>query len=48
MQVTPMQVRVFFLALLACVLGTVHPAAAQFKDLSPAKGAQLGARSRTS
>src|SRR5580658_6993192 len=41
-RVTPMQVRVLLLALLACVLGAGRPAAAQFKDMSPAKGAHLG------
>lgn len=37
-----MRFRVLSLALLVGMLGAVRPAAAQFKDLSPAKGAQLG------
>jgi hypothetical protein len=37
-----MQVRVLSLALLACLLAVDRPAAAQFKDMSPAKGTHLG------
>jgi Transglutaminase-like superfamily len=37
-----MQVRVLWLVVLALVWGGARPAAAQFKDVSPAKGSQLG------
>ncbi|HEY1784609.1 MAG TPA: transglutaminase-like domain-containing protein [Pirellulales bacterium] len=37
-----MQTRVLLLAFVACMLGLSRPAAAQFKDTSPAKGAHLG------